>query len=179
MRVMTADAENMKPVRTHGISLDTRQLVGLSRFLLLGIVLTLSVAANAQSPITPASPKPSSPSSDTAIIFEPVEPLIKSAEQVASEYPNVWGLDLLFSDYGYGGGFFLGHYFSRDISLHLTLDLSTAQGSNELDLVQDNKINNIFVIPVMLTLENRLFRDGLSDNLRPYVSGGAGPVVAM
>jgi outer membrane protein W len=169
----------MRPQRIKGISLDTRRIAGLSRFFLIAIALTFSVSANAQSPITPAAPKPSSPSSDTAMIFQPSEPLVKSAQQIASEYPNTWGLGLLFSDYGYGGGFFLGHYFSQDVRLLLTIDVSTAEGSTELDLVEDNKINNIYVIPIMLTMEYRLFRDGLSDNLRPYISGGAGPVIAM
>jgi len=169
----------MRHKRVYRISLVARPFAGLSRFLLYAILLTISVAANAQSPITPSSPNPSAPSSDTAMIFQPSEPLVKSAEQLASQYPNTWGFDLLFSDYGYGGGFFLGHAFSQDVRLLLTLDVSTAEGSNELDLVEDNKINSIYVIPVMLTLQYRLFRDELSDNLRPYVSGGAGPVVAM
>jgi outer membrane protein W len=112
------------------------------------------------------------------MIFEPSEPLIKNAEQTANEYPNTWGFSLTFSDYGYGGGFFLGHTFSPDIRLLLTLDLSTAEGATELDLVEENKINSIYVIPIMVSMQYRLFRDALSDNLRPYVSGGAGVVIA-
>src|ERR1700733_14777984 len=131
----------MRHKRIFDISLDSRPVVGRLRFLVFAIVIAASVSANAQSPITPAGPKPSNPSNDTAMIFEPSEPLIKNAEQTANEYPNTWGFSLTFSDYGYGGGFFLGHTFSPDVRLLLTLDLSTAEGATELDLVEENKIN--------------------------------------
>jgi len=169
----------MRSKHIYNISLDSQLFAGFSCFLLFAILLTISISANAQSPITPAAPKPSAPSSDTAMIFQPSEPLIKNAEQLASEYPNMWGFDLSFSDYGFGGGLFLGHTFSPDITGLLTADIGTAQGSREFDLIEVNKINRVFVIPVMVSMQYRVFREGLSDNLRPYISVGAGPVIAM
>ncbi len=140
------------------------------------LVLVPIAMAQAQTPITPTIP---SHGSDTAMIFKPAQPLIRSQAQLASETPNQWGFNASFSDYGFGGGMFVGHNFSPDLTGLVTLDIGTAQGSREFDLLQTNKVNRIFVIPIMLAGQYRLFRSGLSDNLRPYVTAGAGPVIAM
>jgi outer membrane protein W len=142
------------------------------------VILTLAffASANAQTPISPRTP---STGTDTAMTFQPSQPLIKSAQEISKENPNTWGLDASFSDYGFGGGLFLGHTFSPDITGLITLDFGTAEGSREFSLLEVNKINRIFVIPLMASLQYRVFRDALSDNFRPYISAGAGPVVAM
>ena len=154
--------------------------VGLLRIssLGLGIVLALAFVAStrAQTPISPRTP---SPRTDTSMTFQPLHPLIQNAQELAKENPNTWGLDASFSDYGFGGGVFLGRTFSPDVTGLLSLDFGTAQGSREFILLDVNKINRIFVIPIMASLQYRVFRSGLSDNLRPYVEAGAGPVVAM
>ncbi|HZK76275.1 MAG TPA: hypothetical protein VFD13_05135, partial [Candidatus Kapabacteria bacterium] len=144
----------------------------------LGIVLAILFVAIAEAQ-TPISPRTPSAGTDTAMTFQPSQPLILNAQEVAKENPNTWGLDASFSDYGFGGGAFLGHTFSPDITGMLSLDFGTAEGSKEFDLLAVNKINRVFVIPVMASLQYRVFRDELSDNLRPYVAAGAGPVVAM
>jgi len=169
----------MRQKRKNGMHFTSRFFIGLWRFVLFAGVISISIAANAQTPITPSGPKPSAPSSDTAMIFQPAEPLIKNADQVSSENPNNWGFDLSFSDYGFGAGFFLGRNFNPDIAAFLTLDFGTAEGSREFDLVEVNKVNRIFVIPLMACLQYRVFRDALSDNLRPYIAGGGGIVGAM
>ena len=128
-------------------------------------------------PTTPGQPK--TPTSDTSMIFQPSTPLITSAADLQRQYPNSWGFDASFSDYGFGGGMFLGHAFSPDVTALLSADVGTAKGSREFDLLTENKINRIFVIPIIASLQYRLFRDGLSDNLRPYVTAGAGPTFVM
>ncbi|HET6399982.1 MAG TPA: outer membrane beta-barrel protein [Candidatus Kapabacteria bacterium] len=142
----------------------------------VAIVFAFAVTVQAQTPISPRTP---STATDTAMIFQPSHPLIQNANELAKENPNTWGLDASFSDYGFGGGAFLGHSFSPDITGMLSLDFGTAEGSREFDLLEVNKINRIFVIPIMASLQYRVFRDALSDNLRPYVAVGAGPVIAM
>ena len=146
--------------------------IGLFAALALAFIAT----ARAQTPISPRTP---SSSSDTAIIFQPSQPLIKSSQELAKEYPNTWGFDASFSDYGFGGGLFLGHSFNPDLLGLISAEIGTAAGSREFDLIQLNKINRIFVIPVMAAAQYRVFRSGLSDNLRPYLSAGAGPVIVM
>ena len=74
---------------------------------------------------------------------------------------------------------FFGHAFSPDITGVLTADIGTAKGSREFDILTNNKINRIFVVPIVASVQYRLFRYGLSDNLRPYVTAGAGPAIVM
>ena len=142
----------------------------------VAVALAFAATAQAQTPISPRTP---STATDTAMIFQPSHPLIQNAQELAKENPDTWGLDASFSDYGFGGGAFLGHTLSPDITGMLSLDFGTAAGAREFSLLEVNKINRIFVIPVMASLQYRLFRDGLSDNLRPYIAAGAGPVMAM
>ncbi|MDP4200439.1 MAG: outer membrane beta-barrel protein [Bacteroidota bacterium] len=151
-------------------------LVMMAAMLAIMLAGPLAAPLRAQTPMgsTPASPK-----ADTAIIFQPSQPLIRSAMQQARDLPNNWGFNASFSDYGFGGGLFLGHTFGPNVSAELSAEISTASGTREFDLISLNKVNRIFVIPIMASMQYRLFRDGLSDNLRPYVTAGAGPVVAM
>jgi hypothetical protein len=144
-------------------------------FIVVGALL-FAVMARAQTPISPPAPKPKQ---DTAMIFEPSRPLIQSAQEITYEHPNTWGFTVAFSDYGFGGGMFLGHSFNQDIAAVLTLDVGSAEGSREVDLLEVNKVNRIFVLPLMASIQYRVFRTGLSDNFRPYVALGAGPVLAM
>jgi outer membrane protein W len=142
----------------------------------LGIATFISTVTFAQ---TPMGSTPSQSQPDSAIIFEPSQPLVQSRADLAKEYPNTWGFNASFSDYGFGGGLFLGHNFSQDFEAQISAEMSTASASREFDLVTDNKVNRVFVIPIMLSGQYRLFSQGLSDNLRPYVTAGAGAVVAM
>jgi hypothetical protein len=141
-----------------------------------GAALAFAVSARAQTPIGSGAPKTGT---DTAMIFQPSRPLITSAQDLAREYPNSCGLSVSFSDYGFAGGMFLGHEFNQDLTGLFSFDFGTAEGSQEVDFLEDNQVNRVFVIPVMLSLQYRVFRTGLSDNLRPYITAGAGPVVAM
>jgi len=151
------------------------RIIGLA---ILGMTM-LSPSLRAQVVAMPSTPPPTTPNTDSAIIFQPSEPLIKSANEAAREFPNSWGFNASFSDYGFGGGLFLEHTFSPDFTAGMLAEFGTAQGSREFDLVGTDKINRIFVIPIMAEVQYRLFRFGLSDNLRPYATIGAGPVVAM
>src|SRR5205085_11806694 len=41
------------------------------------------------------------------------------------------------------------------------------------------KINRIFVLPITLGLQYRLFAETLSDNFRPYITAAGGPVLVL
>src|SRR4051812_9096926 len=111
------------------------------------VALVASVSARAQ--VTGTQPsKPSVGASDSAMTFQPSQPLIRSSADLARAYPSAWGFDASFSDYGFGGGMFLSHAFSEDITAVLSADVGTAKGSREFDLLTDNKINRIFVVPI-------------------------------
>ena len=154
------------------------RIIGLALF----AAFVVAGSVRAQTPMGPAptlGSTPAAPKQDSAIIFEPSQPLIKTPLQAAREYPNLWGFSASFSDYGFGGGFFLGHSFGQDVTAELSAEIGTAQGSREFDLITVNKINRVFVVPIMASMQYRLFREGLSENLRPYLTAGAGPVIAM
>ena len=144
--------------------------------IILVIFVALSYSrASAQTPMGTSNPS----QSDTSIIFQPSQPLLQSEAEKARLYNNGWGFSGSFSDYGFGFGSYFSHTFDPNITGEISLDIGTAKGSREFDLVTENKINRIFVLPLMLSMQYRLFRSGLSDNLRPYVTAGAGPVMAM
>ncbi len=144
--------------------------------LVLCAAMVIAVPAFAQMPIGSGTAKPKA---DTAMIFQPSQPLIVSQQDLAREYPNSWGFSASFSDYGFGAGFFLGHSFNPDLTAMISLEAGSAEASQEVDFLEVNQVNRVFVIPMMFGLQYRVFRDGLSDNLRPYVAAGAGPVCAM
>jgi outer membrane protein W len=140
-------------------------------------VAAIATSSRAQTPIGSAGNAPAQ--SDTAIVFQPTQPLMQSEAERARMYSNSWGFTGSFSDYGFGGGTYISHAFNPDVTAEISLDVGTAEGSREFDLIDLNKINRIFVLPLMASIQYRLFRDGLSDNLRPYITAGAGPVMAM
>ncbi|SRR5581483_133560 len=156
------------------IKLYFRNIASLLVIAAFGLMATGTRAQTAAGSTSSSTTRP-----DTAMIFQPSHPLIHNAEEIQKENPNTWGFDASFSDYGFGGGAFLGHNFTPDLTGLFSIDVGTAEGSREFDLIDLNKINRVFVIPMMFSAQYRVFRNGLSDNLRPYLTAGAGPVVAM
>lgn len=101
--------------------------------------------------------------------------------------PNSIGGDIMFGEGGIGAGFF----YKREISEHVTMfgdfSISEAKADNEIEYIDywsgqrivPNKVNRIFLIPVNLGIQYRLFRKTLEDNLRPYIGFGAGPSLVL
>ena len=100
--------------------------------------------------------------------------------------PYAWGVDLLFSD----GGFGIGTFLRRSISTKITgfVDLSFSESKNEREFeyydywgrpITVGKENRVFILPLTLGFQYRLFEKNLSDNLRPYLHGGIGPSLAI
>lgn len=116
---------------------------------------------------------------DSAIIFESPRPLIDKGDAADVTYPNTWGISAFFSDYGFGGGGYYARYIGANITGMVSLDLGTAKGPKEFGLETEVKINRIFVVPVIFSAQYRLLKDMLSDNFRPYITAGAGPVFVI
>jgi hypothetical protein len=116
--------------------------------------------------------------SDTAMIFTSPRPLLEKDEVAINFFQNTWGLSA-FSDYGFGGGLFLGHKFGNELTGLLSFDFGTAKGPKEFGLQTEIKINRIFVLPLILSAQYRLLANVLNENLRPYVTAGAGPVFIL
>jgi hypothetical protein len=145
-------------------------------FLAVAILALLPRASYSQSSGKPAE---FGGKSDSAIIFESPRPLIDKGEGADAAYPNTWGLSAFFSDYGFGGGVYYSRQLSTSFTGMLSLDLGTAKGPKEFGLATELKINRIFVVPFIFSAQYRLFRELLSDNFRPYLTGGAGPVFVI
>ncbi len=155
---------------------------------LLLVALTL---ASAQPPGDPTGPNgggttPSVPD-DTLFVFTPVSPLIDSSADGAN-LEDSYGIDVLFSNSGFGFGTFYQRSFSRTLAGFVNLGFTGSRNRDELDrLVEDpdnpgqyllrvpGKVNRLYTMPLMVGLRYRLLQQVLVDNVRPYANIGVGP----
>ncbi len=108
-------------------------------------------------------------------------------EKEPMDFPdNTIGLDIMFSD----GGFGLGGFYRREISKKLTLfgdfSVSEAKDEKEFEYVDYygqkytvGKKNRIFILPVNFGAHFRIFESVITDNLRPYINAGIGPTFVI
>jgi hypothetical protein len=122
---------------------------------------------------------------DTTMVFaNPKNPLITAD---TSSSTNIYGLDVLFSNNGFGLGFFLRKEYTRTIQGFVSLAISEAKDNNEVeyfdpytyDSYVPGKINRFLVFPLTLGIQYRVFDEEIMDNFRPYVSAGAGPAIVL
>lgn len=123
---------------------------------------------------------------DTAMIFRSPRPLVETLQE--HQLANAWGLEIMFSNYGFGAGLFYRREFSRDLSATASLDISGIKNSDEVSyydpytgllLSPAGKVNAIYMMPVAFGLQYRLFGDAIAETFRPYVNAGVGPTVIM
>jgi hypothetical protein len=100
--------------------------------------------------------------------------------------PNALGMDIMFSE----GGFGLGGFYRRQLSETLTAftDISVSEATDPREFTYVDyygntytagKVNRAFLIPLNFGLQFRLFENSLTDNLRPYINFGVGPSIVM
>ncbi len=99
---------------------------------------------------------------------------------------NAWGVDVMFSDGGFGLGTFYRRHFSGLITGFADVSMSEAQDPREFTFVDyfgntytAGKVNNAFIIPLNFGVQYRLFENVIYDNLRPYVNIGLGPAIVL
>ncbi len=103
----------------------------------------------------------------------------------AQPSPSHWGLDILISTDGFGLGTFYRHEFTPDIAGVVSLSVSESKDPREFDQIDPytgvsytpGKLNRFMVIPLMFSVQYRLFREDIMDSFRPYVNAGAGPTM--
>jgi hypothetical protein len=102
------------------------------------------------------------------------------------EYNNNWSINVLFSDNGFGAGAQLFRQFSRNVSGFAGIFFSGAKDDREFEVVDifgntyvPNKVNRMFMIPVNLGVQIRLFREDVTDDLRPHVNFGITPTAII
>lgn len=158
-----------------------KKITSVLAVLLLAALQFTGLEASAQTTAPTASPtvakgETSNPS-DSAMIFESPRPLITNQAAEDAKLTNEWGLGAFFSDYGFGGTLFYGKELSSTITALASVDFGSAKGSKEFGFGDELKVNRIFVTPIMASLQYRVLRGSLSDNLRPYVTAGVGGAV--
>ena len=104
------------------------------------------------------------------------------------EFPdNALGIDIMFSEGGVGLGTFYRREISRKITLFGDLSISESKDDQEFDYYDIfgrpipvfGKKNRVFLVPLNLGLQYRLFEGIIYDNLRPYLNLGVGPLLFL
>jgi hypothetical protein len=119
---------------------------------------------------------------DSTIIFQPAKPDLFQ-QSAYSPLRNAWGFDIMLSNNGFAGGFFLRKEFSDDFAGSLSLAISDVKDEAEVEYFDQftgqsfipGKKNRLMLVPLVLSLQYRLFKDDIVDNFRPYITAGVGP----
>ncbi len=112
-------------------------------------------------------------------------PTVRSFEQ-EKEYHNNWSINVVFSDNGFGAGATIFKQLSRDLSSFAGIFFSGAKDDREFEVVDvfgntyvPYKVNRMFLIPLNIGLQFRLFREDVTDDLRPLVNFGIAPTAII
>jgi len=123
-------------------------------------------------------------SPDSNIVFTSPHPLIEYSHEDEA-YLSVIGGDIYFSKAGYGFGFFwensLNHYFSFNSKIYAAV----AKNTDELERYDyisgfyfiPDKINSVYITPLIFSLKYNLFADHISNSFSPFISFGVGPAL--
>lgn len=161
-------------------------MIFVRTFLIIPLILlvfsfnTLDAQVKGEEP-----PEPRGFDPDT-LTFESPRPLISNLSK-REELSNAWGVDLIFSDNGFGAGMFLQYYFSDDMLAFGGFYISEARNRDEFEYFDPlrneyrvpNKINRIYMFPLTFGVQKYLFQDVIFETLRPFISLGAGPTTIM
>lgn len=113
-------------------------------------------------------------SADSTLMVESREPLL-----------NVWGLDILVSNDGFGLGTFYRRQFTDDLSGFAMFSISESKEDREFEFFDQftyqsftpGKLRRFLVMPLTAGVQYRLFREDIMDNFRPFVNAGVGPAM--
>jgi opacity protein-like surface antigen len=123
---------------------------------------------------------------DSAYIFMP----IKNIAPDTLNKTNSLGVNVMLGNNGFGIGFFYKQQINSTLSWMLSLSGSEAKAPNEVETYYYDfygniyktvlgKVNQLFVVPAMIGLQYRLFKDEITETFQPYVNAGIGPNVVL
>ena len=112
---------------------------------------------------------------------------LKPKFKTKKESQNNWALNLSFSDNGFGFGAAKYFKLSKDISLNAGILFSGAKDDREFEQVDffgnsvtPFKENRLFMFPILnIGMQYRLFRDDVTDDMRPFVNFGVSPAAIV
>jgi outer membrane protein W len=111
---------------------------------------------------------------------------ISNPFQQTKEYHNNWSINVIFSDNGFGAGATIFKHLSPDASAFAGIFFSGAKDEREFEVVDifgntyiPYKVNRMFLIPLNIGMQFRLFRDDVTDDLRPFLNFGASPTAVI
>ncbi|MCU7499902.1 MAG: hypothetical protein HF300_16455 [Ignavibacteria bacterium] len=109
-------------------------------------------------------------------------------EKPLEKFPrNSWGVDFMFGEGGFGLGTFYRHDLNNTLTGFVDFSMSEAKDDQEIEYydyytqqyVTVNKKNRVFLLPLNFGLQQRLFENSITENLRPYVNFGVGPTLVL
>lgn len=120
--------------------------------------------------------------SDSVIIFKSPHPLVDYNPN-SSDKSSVFGADIFFSKTGYGFGVFWEHKINKTFTLNAKFFGSVVKNTDELERYDYNrniyvvvdKINRIFMTPLLVEGKYNLFVDDITNSFQPFLSVAAGP----
>ncbi len=99
---------------------------------------------------------------------------------------NAFGMDLMFSEGGFGLGTFYRRQLNQTVTVFGDFSISEAKDEREFEYVDyygqtftAGKKNRVFLLPVNFGAQYRLFQNVIYDNLRPYINAGVGPTIVL
>ncbi len=97
---------------------------------------------------------------------------------------HAWGADLMIGTDGFGIGLFYSRTLSDVTTAFANISFSEAKDDRQRDVIDPwygqyslNKTNYVFRVPLFFGLQYRLFKETITDNFRPFLNGGVGPVM--
>ncbi len=127
---------------------------------------------------------------DTIFIFNSPRPLIKTLITPDGTTQG-WGFDLIFSNNGFGVGFFWQKFFTKDLLMFSSLYISGARNTDEFEVryynqytgrIEEfvpNKVNRLYMFPLVLGLQQYVFSDELVESFKPFINIGIGPTFIL
>ncbi|CAN5408150.1 hypothetical protein BH10BAC6_BH10BAC6_03670 [soil metagenome] len=143
-----------------------------------GLVLLTTTTVAQETGGTPEGPRKAE---DTLIVFTSPRPLLEN-DGLDKPATKAFGLDLIFSNSGWAFGGFYQTRVAEDLTGFINLFFSPYRSTDELENrylgnipVVYGKLNRLFIVPLTIGLQYRLFSKGLSDSFRPFIGVGVGP----
>lgn len=141
-------------------------------FIVFGFIAGSANAQNETTTSTEISTQTTSPTKTKPIEREP---------------KNNWGINLTFSDNGFGFGATKFFNLSKDVSFVGGITFSGAKDDREFEQsdifgnsITPFKENRLFMVPILnIGMQLRLFRNDVTDNMRPYINFGAAPTAIV